>query len=187
VIDFRLKWISIMARPLSASESRKFSSQGFIELNEEAKARYASPLRFTPGVASIVILIGLVLQSPILLGSMALVALSGALLPNGMLIDLVYNLGVRHVFHAPPLPSTPKPRQFSYLLSTVFLASSAVSFHYGLWVFGLIFGGLVIVAGTILTTTLWCLGSWYYRIIFRRAWVTQCDARRNLSHSTAGS
>jgi hypothetical protein len=100
---------------------------------------------------------------------MALVALSGALLPNGMVIDLVYNLGVRHLFHAPPLPPTPKPRQFSYLLSTALLASSAVSFSYGLSVLGFVLGGLVAAGGTILTTTLWCLGSWWYRMIFGQA------------------
>jgi len=85
---------------------------------------------------------------------MALVALSGALLPNGMLIDLVYNLGVRHLFRAPPLPPTPKPRQFSYLLSTVLLTGSALSFYYGLAVLAFILGGIVAIGGTILTTTL---------------------------------
>jgi Domain of unknown function (DUF4395) len=86
-----------------------------------------------------------------------------------MLIDLVYNLGVRHLFHAPALPPTPKPRRFSYLLSTVFLAGSALSFHYGLSVLGFILGGMVVIGATILTTTLWCLGSWYYRLFFGHA------------------
>jgi len=98
---------------------------------------------------------------------MALVAFSGALLPSGMIIDLVYNLGVRHLFRAPPLPSTPKPHQFSYLLSTALLAGSAMSFYYGLPVWGFILGGLVVAGGTILTTTLWCLGSWWYGMVFR--------------------
>jgi hypothetical protein len=141
------------------------NKQGFGKLDEEAKSRYALPLRFSPGVGTTLIVIGLALQSPLWLGSMALVAFSGALLPNGMLIDLIYNLGVRHLFRAPPLPSTPKPRQFSYLLSTVLLAGSALSFRYGLSVLGFALGGMVVVGGTILTTTLWCLGSWYYRMI----------------------
>ena len=157
-----------MAR-LSAFTKNNLNKQGFGKLDDEAKSRYALPLRFTPGVGTTLIVIGLALQSPIWLGSMALVAFSGALLPSGMLIDLVYNLGVRHLFGAPPLPPTPKPRQFSYLLSTVFLAGSALSFYYGLSVLGLILGGMVVVGGTILTTTLWCLGSWYYRLIFRHA------------------
>jgi len=154
---------------LSAFTKNNLNKQGFGKLDEEAKARYALPLRFTPAVAITLIVIGLALQSPIWLGSMALVALSGALLPSGMLIDLVYNLGVRHLFHAPPLPPTPKPRQFSYLLSTVLLAGSALSFYYGLAVLGFILGGMVVIGGTILTTTLWCLGSWWYRLIFGQA------------------
>ncbi len=151
---------------LSALTKDNLNKQGFEKLDDEAKSRYALPLRFTPGVGTTLITIGLALQSPIWLGSMSLVTLSGALLPSGMLIDLVYNLGVRHLFRAPPLPPTPKPRQFSYLLSTFFLAGSALSFAYGLSVLGVILGGAVVIGGTILTTTLWCLGSWFYRLIF---------------------
>lgn len=154
-----------MAR-IRAFAKNNLNKQGFGKLDEEAKALYALPLRFTPGVATVLIVIGLALQSHIWIGTMTLVALSGALLPSGMLIDLVYNLGVRHLFGAPPLPPTPKPRQFSYLLSTVWLAGSALSFYYGLPVLGFILGGAVVIAGTILTTTLWCLGSWWYRLIF---------------------
>jgi len=154
---------------LSALTERNLNKQGFGMLDEETKSRVALPLRFTPAVGTALIVIGLVLQSPIWLGSMALVAFNGALLPNGMIIDLVYNFGVRHLFRAPPLPSTPKPRQFSYLLSTVLLAGSAMSFYYGLSVWGFNLGGLVVAGGTILTTTLWCLGSWWYRMVFRNA------------------
>ena len=151
---------------LNAFTKDNLNKQGFGNLDDEAKSRYALPLRFTPIVGTILIVIGLVLQSPIWLGAMALVVFSGALLPNGMLIDLVYNLGVRHLFHAPPLPSTPTPRRFSYLLSTAFLAGSALSFYFGLPVLGFILGGMVLIGSTILSTTLWCLGSWWYRLIF---------------------
>lgn len=157
-----------MAR-LSAFTKTNLDKQGFGGLDAAAQSRYALPLRFTPGVGTTLVVIGLALRSPLWLGSTALVALSGALLPNGMLIDLVYNCGVRHVFRAPPLPPTPKPRQFSYLLSTGFLAGSALSFHYKRPAFGLLLGGMVVIGGTILTTTLWCFGSWYYRLIFRSA------------------
>lgn len=86
-----------------------------------------------------------------------------------MLVDLVYNLGVRHLFRAPPLPATPKPRQFSYFLSTTLLAGSAVSFYFGLPLMGYILGGIVVIGGAILATTLWCLGSWYYRLFLGQA------------------
>lgn len=146
---------------------RNLDKQGFDGLDDAAKSHQAWPLRFTPAVSVSLIVIGLVLQSPWWLMGMALVALSGALLPGGMLIDTLYNIGVRHLFHAPPLPPTPKPRQFSYLISTAFLTASAVLFYAGWPVLGFVVGGLVAIAGTVLATTHWCLGSFYYRLIFR--------------------
>jgi len=154
-----------MAR-IDAFTKSNLNKQGFGKLDDESKAHYVLPLRFTPAVATILIAIGLALQSPIWIGAMALVALGGALLPKAMLFDLVYDLGVRHLFHAPPLPPTPKPRQFSYLLSATFLAGSALALYNGLTVLGLILGGMVLIGSTILATTLWCLGSWWYRLIF---------------------
>ncbi len=154
---------------LGAFTENNLNKQGFGELDDEAKSRYVLPLRFSPGVGTILIVIGLLLQSPIWIGVMALVALSGALFPKGMILDLVYNLGVRHLFHAPALPSTPMPRRFSYVLSTVLLAGSALSFYFGSPVLGFILGGMVVIGATILTTSLWCLGSWYYRLFFKHA------------------
>ncbi|MEO6042786.1 MAG: DUF4395 family protein [Tepidiformaceae bacterium] len=158
---------------LSAFTKDNLDKQGFERLPDEAKSRYSLPLRFTPFVATVVIVTGLVLQSPTIVGAMSLVALSGALLPKGMIIDLVYNLGVRHLFRAPALPATPKPRRFSYVLSTIWLAGSALSFSVGLPVVGLILGGMVVVGSTMLTLTLWCLGSWWYRLIFGHE-ATEC-------------
>lgn len=154
---------------LSPSTRTNLIEQGFGGLDEEAKALYAAPLRFTPAVGTALIVVGLALRSPVWLGSMSLVALTGGLLPRAMVLDLVYNFGVRHLSHAPPLPPTPRPRRFSYLLSSVLLAGSAFSFHAGLTASGLILGGLVATGGAILTASLWCLGSWFYRRIFRQA------------------
>lgn len=151
---------------VSAFTDNNLNGQGFGYLDQKAKCRYALPLRFTPAVGAIVIVIGLVLQSPIWLGAAALIALSGALFPGGMVIDLVYNLVVRHLFHAPPLPPTPRPRQFSYFLSASLLAGAALSFLFRLPALGFVLAGLVVIGAAILTTTLWCLGSWIYRVLF---------------------
>jgi hypothetical protein len=151
---------------LSARTKENLNKQGFGNLDEETQSRYSHPLRFTPGIAAILILVGLILQSPIWLWAMAMIALSGALLPKGMIIDLFYNFGIRHLFRAPPLPPTPKPRQFSYWISTILLAGSGLAFHYRQPLWGFIFGGFVVAGATILATTLWCLGSWFYRLVF---------------------
>lgn len=151
---------------ISATTKHNLNEQGFDNLGDAAKCRIVWPLRFTPAVSIGLIVIGLFWQSPLYMGILALIGLSGALFPKGMLIDLIYNFGVRHLFHAQPLPPTPKPRQFSYFISTLFLTGSALSFYYGLPVLGLILAGLVCLAGTVLITTHWCLGSWFYNLIF---------------------
>ncbi|WP_166671177.1 DUF4395 domain-containing protein [Cryobacterium psychrophilum] len=143
--------------------------QGFGNLDEDAKSCYAGPLRFAPGVGTVLIVVGLTLQSPAFLGIGAIVPLSGALFPRGMILDLIYNLGIRHLFHRPALPPTPTPRRFSYLLSTVLLTGSAVSFYFGLPTVAIVLGGAVALGGFMLTTTHWCLGSWIYRLFFRHS------------------
>jgi hypothetical protein len=160
---------SLQMTKLSAFTKDSLNKQGFGSLDDEAKSRFALPLRFTPIVAVITIVVGLALRSPIWLGAMSLVALSGALFPRGMILDLVYNLVVRHLFHAQALPATPTPRRFSYIVSTVFLAASALSFHFGWAVLGFILGGIVAMGATILAASLWCLGSWFYRLTFKHA------------------
>ncbi len=142
--------------------------QGFGDLDAPAKSRYAFPLRFTPGVGTALVVVGLMLQSPIWLAAVAVTALSGAALPRAMFLDLVYNVGVRHLFGAPPLPPTPTPRRFSYVLSAILLTGSALAFSDGLSALGFLLGGAVAVGGTLLTVSLWCVGSWFYRLIFGR-------------------
>jgi hypothetical protein len=150
---------------LGSFTRNNLNRQGFGNLSKDDKARYAWPLRFTPAVGTALIVAGLALQSPLWLACMALVALSGVLWSHAMLIDMIYNVGIRHVFGAPALPPMPSPRRFSYLMSTAFLAGSALSFYAGLPALGLVLGGLVVVGGTVLTLTLWCLGSWIYGLV----------------------
>ena len=155
-----------MERP-GAFTQTNLDNQGFGDLDTETKSRYAWPLRFTPAVGTLLIVVGLVLRSPVWLGSMTIVVASGALFPRGMLIDLVYNYGVRHVFGAPALPPTPRPRRFSYVISATALTGSAIAFYTDFPTLGMVLGGLVVVGGTILTASLWCLGSWLYRMVIR--------------------
>ncbi len=153
--------------PLTTFEKANLDRQGFDCLDDEAKRIYALPLRFTPVVGTATIIIGLLLHSSLWLGTMALIALSGALLSRGMFIDVIYNFGVRHLFRAAALPSTPTPRRFSYLFSTVLLTGSALSFQHGVPAAGYLLGGVVAIGGATLAVTLWCVGSWAYNTVLR--------------------
>jgi len=166
---------------LSIFTGKNLDRQGFDGLDRDAQARYAWPLRFTPAVGTTLVVTGLMLQSPIWLGSMALVTLSGAVLPHGMLLDVIYNVALRRLIHREPLPSTPAPRRFSYLVSTTLLAGSALSFGTDAPRLGWITGGAVAAGGTVLTVSLFCIGSWLYRQIFTRS-----AAENNLKVPTRG-
>lgn len=150
---------------MSAFTKDNLDDQGFGYLNTTGKSQIAWPIRFTPGLSIGLVAIGLGLQSPWLLGGVALVGLAGACFPKGMPFDVLYNYGVRHLFHAPLLPPTPMPRRFSYGISAVLLAGSAVAFYGGWPALGFVLGGSVCLAGAVLTTTLWCLGSRIYRLL----------------------
>ena len=89
--------------------SHNLDQQGFGNLSEAAKARQAWPLRFTPAVCITVVAVGLALQSPVMVGAVALVGVTGVLFPNGMVVDLLYNAVVRHLVGAPRLPPTRAP------------------------------------------------------------------------------
>ena len=163
---------------ISTYTRHNLSKQGFRNLDDTDFVNFKWSLRFTPGVSILLIAIGLRLQSPFLLGSVALFAFIGTVFPKAMPIDVLYNFGVRYLLRVPPLPPSPKPRQFSYLLSGLFLTGSAVSFYVGKTWLGFVFGGSVLVAGTVLVTTLWCLGSWYYNFIFRNKHVDTLKSDR---------
>ncbi len=120
--------------------SHNLDQQGFDDLSEAAKARYAWPLRFTPAVCIAVVAVGLVMRSPVVVGAVALIGVSGVLFPRGMVVDLLYNGIVRHLFGAPRLPPTPPPRRFSYFISTLLLTGSALSFYVGWPVIGFVLG-----------------------------------------------
>ncbi len=142
--------------------------QGYVQLNDDAKSRYALALRFSPAVCTTLIIVGLLLQSPIWLGVMAVVTIIGAILPRGHPVDLIYNFGVRYLFGAPPLPPNPKPRRFACVVTTLLLIASALSFQYGLSVLAFVLGGFLSAVLLVNTLTNWCLAAWMYGLFFGR-------------------
>ncbi len=153
---------------ISAFTRSCLNMQGYVQLDDDAQSRYALALRFSPAVCTAVIVVGLVLQSPIWLGVMAVGAIIGAILPRGHPVDFLYNFGVRYLFGAPPLPPNPKPRRFACVVTTLLLIGSALSFQYGLPVLAFVLGGSLSVVLLINTLTNWCLAGWMYGLIFSR-------------------
>ncbi|MBP1621385.1 MAG: hypothetical protein H6Q02_2152, partial [Acidobacteria bacterium] len=74
---------------------RRLEIQGFVGIDDATLAEVAPWLRFSPAVCTVWMATGTVLASPVLLWTLAAIALLGAILPFHP-FDLAYNLGIRH-------------------------------------------------------------------------------------------
>lgn len=146
--------------------------QGFSSLNDVELRRLNLPLRFTPAICSILVIVGLIFQSPALLFVLAGVGLLSAAFPRGNVIDRFYNLIISRLVGSAPLPPNTPQRRFACGIGATFAAAAGFSFLAGLPGLAYIFGGFMIAASLTVTTTQWCLGSWLYNLIFGKTKTT---------------
>lgn len=122
-------------------------------------------LRFTPALSTLCIVTGTALRSPAVLWSFAAIAAVGA--AGWSFFDGLFNGIVRRLVGAPPLPPNPVPRRFAMGVAAAWSAGVGALFAAGSTWAGVIAGGALALAGAIVVTTHFCLGSWLYRILER--------------------
>ena|SRR5579859_8432 len=137
--------------------------QGFACDSDPRVADSVRWLRFTPALSAMSIIAGTALRSPTVLWGFAFIAAVGAAGWN--LFDAVFNGIVRHWVHAPPLPPNPAPRRFAMAVAAVWSAGAGALMAAGLTWAGVAAGGALAVAGALVATTHFCLGSWMYRFV----------------------
>jgi len=124
-------------------------------------------LRFTPTLSTLSILAGTALQSPLVLWTFALIATLGA--AGWHPFDALFNVLVRRLVHAPSLPPNPPPRRFAMAVAAIWSAGAAWLMSAG-WIWtGILAGSALALAGAIVATTHFCLGSWMFHMFWRRA------------------
>lgn len=149
--------------PAPAIRSR-LELQGFscdVGSNMSAVQRW---LRWTPGLASAWILAGVVLASPGVLWAFAVVSAVGASFPRHP-FDFLYDGVVRPLIDGPELPANPAPRRFAMVVACIWSAAVGLLFHAELAVAGYVAGALLVVAGSLVFLTHFCLGSLMYRAL----------------------
>jgi len=102
---------------LSSFANSCLDRQGFVDLDQDAKARLNLALRFTPALCFSVAAVGVALRSPVILGLVAASAF-GAALGITHPFDILYNRAVRPLVGGPALPPNPAPRRFAFVLAT---------------------------------------------------------------------
>ena len=139
--------------------------QGYC-LSAEESHRLRWGLRFPTALCLGLVVIGLTLQSAVLIL---------ALVPVGAVagwtsrhpFDLIWDRGLRHRSGAPELPPNPTPRCHVFKLATSWLLAIGLLFAFGQPTAALILGGILVSVCGVLTVTNFCLPSTMLSIWWR--------------------
>ncbi len=144
----------------------RLEAQGFCNLDDAAFAELAAWMRWSPAICSIITVLGVSLNSPTILWSLAAVAFLGAILPFHP-FDLIYNYGMRFLTKTQALPRQGSQRRFACGIATAWLVGTGWAFHLGAALVGYTLGiSLIFVAGLV-SITHFCIPSLIYNTLFK--------------------
>jgi hypothetical protein len=146
---------------LSTTIRRWIEMQGVIGLDDAALAEIGPWLRLAPAICSALIALATFLALPILFW---------ALMPLGLIcavfgthpVNLLYNVGLRHLFGTRRIPRSGAPMRFSCLLAALWLGSTGIAFLVGVPLLGYALGAALVLATGVAATTRFCPGCFIY-------------------------
>lgn len=141
----------------------RIQAQGFCGLDDTTYAQVNYPLRLSPTICMVWAGIGTALASAPILWTLVPFAALGALLP-GHPFDVLYNYGLRHLFHTPALPRYGFRRRFACALATIMLIVAAWGFQTGASVLGAVVGWSLVAAAFVNVSTGFCVPSFIVRL-----------------------
>ncbi|HUG16481.1 MAG TPA: DUF4395 domain-containing protein [Thermomicrobiales bacterium] len=154
-----------MTTALSPTTRRRLDIQGFDHVDDCTLAPVAPWLRLAFGLCAFFAALGIALQSPPILLSLATIAVLAALFPVHP-FDLLYNHGLRFLTGTPSLPRRGAPSRFACGLGAVWLLPVAWAFYAGHDVVGYALGGTLAAVAALVSMTDICIPSLVYRSLF---------------------
>jgi hypothetical protein len=139
--------------------------QGFDEPVPQACHLQYSALVLQPRVVGLPLLLGILLQSPVVFLALAAVLWWGALLPQWNLFDAVYNRTAGSKPGALRLGPAPAPRRFAQGLAGSFALVIAVALLMEWSVFAYVVEAFFAIAVGALAFGRFCLGSFLYHVL----------------------
>jgi Domain of unknown function (DUF4395) len=162
--------------PVNLAVRSRLEAQGFCGLDESTLQQLAPWLRWSPAIGTLMMIIGVVFQSPAVLWVLAATTLVGTLLPFHP-FDLLYNYGARHLTHTGPLPKQGPQRRFASGLATVWLVATGWAFHTGSDTVGFALGIPLILVAALVSVTHFCIPSFIYNNVLRQRIKPASEAR----------
>ena len=145
----------------------RLEAQGFCGLDDATLEKLAPWMRWTYTLGTVVTTIGVALQSPGVLWTLAAITSVGIVLPFHP-FDLLYNYGMRHLTGTGPFPNSGPQRHFVFVVATVWLVATGWAFYVGANIVGIVLGLLLIFVGGLASTTNLCIPSFIYNTIGRQ-------------------
>lgn len=151
---------------ISSITRSRLGAQGFRNLDDATFDEVGPWLRWSPVFCTLFMTTGVVLNSPIILWSLAGTAFLGALLPFHP-FDLLYNYSARYLTGTRPLPHQGPQRRFACGIATAWLIATGWAFHIGQPQIGYLLGVPLILVAALVSTTNICIPSMIYNAIFK--------------------
>jgi Domain of unknown function (DUF4395) len=136
--------------------------QGFAEPAPEVCSREYSALLFQPRLVTLAVLLGVVLQEPVVFVVLAAVLWWSAAFPRWNPFDALYN-SMRPT--GPGLTPAPGPRRFAQFLAGSFALAIAVSLRLGWKTGAIVLQALLLAAVAALAFGGFCLGSFLFHLL----------------------
>jgi len=146
---------------------KRLEAQGFGNLNDAEVDEFAPWLRWSPVICTLVMVTGIVLESPVVLWSLAATAFLSAVLPFHP-FDLLYNYAARYLTGTRPLPHHGPQRRFACAMATVWLIGTGWAFHAGSPAVGYLLGVPLVLVAALVGITHICVPSIIYNRLFTK-------------------
>ncbi len=151
--------------PINPVTRHRLEEQGFCDLDDATLAEVGPWLRWSPVLCAFFMILGVSLQSPVVLWLLAATAFLGVLLPFHP-FDLLYNYGVRHLAGTRPFPRNGPQRKFACGLASAWLVATGWAFHVGASTLGYSLGIPLILVAALVSVTNICIPSMIYNYLF---------------------
>ncbi len=150
------------------AERNFIRQQGFEEPASQSCHLQYSALVFQPRLVGLILLIGILFQSPAVFLALTAVLWWGALLPKWNLFDAVYNRTAGSKPGAMRLGPAPAPRRFAQGVAGSFALVIGVALLLELRILAYVFEAIFAVAVGLLAFGRFCLGSFLYHVLTGR-------------------
>jgi hypothetical protein len=138
--------------------------QGYVGYDDEWLAEIGPWLRLTPGTFAVWAGLATLMASPMLMWTLALVALVGAI-TRYSLVDRIYNVAIRRITSARPVPPAGPPRRFSMALAAALFIAAGLAFHAGAMPLGYALGVFMTAATLPPALADLCIGALIYHSV----------------------